>query len=141
MEVIVIETTQLGDRSYLVHDGTVALVIDPQLPATRGRPSPMSQYASVRGLAGEAAPGAALFPTHGFRSFCSSGPASGAASSTLGEQLTSNHALTDPDEDHFVREPSRAGAGTTSPQPPRAAAPSSTCDEPTNTRRRGSRGR
>lgn len=30
MDVIVIETPQLGDRSYLVHDGTVALVIDPQ---------------------------------------------------------------------------------------------------------------
>ena len=62
------------------------------------------QYASVRRLAGEAAPGAALFPTHGFGSFCSSGPASGAGSSTIGEQLTSNHALTDPDEDHFVQE-------------------------------------
>ena len=30
MEVIVIETRQLGDRSYLVHDGSVALAIDPQ---------------------------------------------------------------------------------------------------------------
>ena len=45
-----------------------------------------------------------LFPTHGFGSFCSSGPASGAGSSTVGEQLASNHALTDPDEDHFVQE-------------------------------------
>ena len=62
------------------------------------------QYASVRRLAGEAAPGAALFPTHGFGSFCSSGPASRADSSTIGEQLASNHALTDPDEDHFVQE-------------------------------------
>lgn len=30
MDVITIETPSLGDRSYLVHDGTVALVIDPQ---------------------------------------------------------------------------------------------------------------
>jgi glyoxylase-like metal-dependent hydrolase (beta-lactamase superfamily II)/rhodanese-related sulfurtransferase len=28
--VVVIETPSLGDRSYLVHDGTVALVVDPQ---------------------------------------------------------------------------------------------------------------
>jgi len=30
VEVILIETPSLGDRSYLVHDGAVALVIDPQ---------------------------------------------------------------------------------------------------------------
>ena len=30
MDVVVIETPQLGDRSYLIHDGAVALVIDPQ---------------------------------------------------------------------------------------------------------------
>ena len=30
MEVITIETPSLGDRSYIVHDGSVALVIDPQ---------------------------------------------------------------------------------------------------------------
>ena len=217
MDVIVIETTQLGDRSYLVHDGSVALVIDPQRdtdrveaaardagvtithvaethihndylsgglelarahgasylvnaadpvnferqPITDGQTVRVGklavkavatpghththlsfivddgereavfsggsllygsvgrtdlvgagdtlglthdQYASVRRLVGEAAPEAALFPTHGFGSFCSSGPASGAGSSTIGEQLNSNHALTDPDEDHFVQE-------------------------------------
>ena len=217
MDVIVIETTQLGDRSYLVHDGSVALVIDPQRDTDRveaaardagvtithvaethihndyltgglelarahgasylvnaadpvhferqpitdgetvrvgaltvkavatpghththlsfivddgGQQAVFSggsllygsvgrtdlvgaedtlglthdQYASVHRLVGEAAPDAALFPTHGFGSFCSSGPASGAGSSTVGEQLASNHALTDPDEDHFVQE-------------------------------------
>jgi rhodanese-related sulfurtransferase len=62
------------------------------------------QYASVRRLVAEARTDAALFPTHGFGSFCSSGPASGAGSSTVGEQLIANHALTDPDEDHFVQE-------------------------------------
>ena len=217
MDVIVIETPQLGDRSYLVHDGEVALVIDPQRdidrveaaarkarvrithvaethlhndyitggfalaqehgasylvnaaepvdfdrqPITDGQTVRVGslrvkavatpghththlsfivddgeqqavfsggsllygsvgrtdlvaaadtvglthdQYSSVRRLVGEAASGAALFPTHGFGSFCSSGPASGAGSSTIAEQLAANHALTDPDEDHFVRE-------------------------------------
>ncbi len=30
MEIVTIETPSLGDRSYLVHDGRVALVVDPQ---------------------------------------------------------------------------------------------------------------
>ena len=215
MDVIVIETPQLGDRSYLVHDGTVALVIDPQRDTDRvedavreagvkithvaethlhndyvtggfelarahgarylvnaadpvkferepvtdgqiiqvgalsvsvvatpghththlsyivsdgsteavfsggsllfgsvGRTDLVAatdtvglthdQYASVRRLVREAEHDASLFPTHGFGSFCSSGPATGAGSSTIGEQVTANHALTDPDEEHFV---------------------------------------
>ena len=215
MDVIVIETPQLGDRSYLVHDGAVALVIDPQRdidrvdaaareagvaithvaethlhndyvtggyelarahgaqylvnaadpvtfdrePITDGQVIQVGnlsvavvatpghththvsyivsdgtteavfsggsllfgsvgrtdlvaatdtvglthdQFASVRKLVHEAEHDAALFPTHGFGSFCSSGPATGAGSSTIGEQLTANHALTDADEEHFV---------------------------------------
>jgi hydroxyacylglutathione hydrolase len=215
MDVIVMETPQLGDRSYLVHDGAVALVIDPQRdtdrmdnaareagvvithvaethlhndyvtggyelarahgakylvnaadpvkfdrePVTDGQVIQIGnfsvtvvatpghththvsyivsdgtteavfsggsllfgsvgrtdlvaatdtvglthdQYASVRKLVHEAEHDAALFPTHGFGSFCSSGPATGAGSSTIGEQLTANHALTDADEEHFV---------------------------------------
>ena len=35
MEVITIETPSLGDRSYIVHDGSVALVIDPQRDIAR----------------------------------------------------------------------------------------------------------
>ena len=217
MDVIVIDTPQLGDRSYLVHDGTVALVIDPQRDTDRvedavreagvkithvaethlhndyitggfelarahgarylvnaadpvkferepvtdgqiiqvgtlsvsvvatpghththmsyivsdgsteavfsggsllygsvGRTDLVAatdtvglthdQYASVRRLVREAEHDASLFPTHGFGSFCSSGPATGAGSSTIGEQVTANHALTDPDEEHFVRD-------------------------------------
>ncbi len=78
-------------RTDLVHaDDTVKLTRD--------------QYASVRRLVDEAEHDAALYPTHGFGSFCSSGPASGAGASTVGEQLESNHALTDPDEEHFVQE-------------------------------------
>ncbi|MGM7777445.1 MBL fold metallo-hydrolase [Arthrobacter sp. KNU-44] len=221
MDVVVVETTQLGDRSYLVHDGTVALVIDPQRDTDRvemaarnagvtithvaethlhndyltggltlarehnarylvnaadnvafarepvvpeetfkvGRLSVKAiatpghththlayvvsdphagagvrqavfsggsllygsvgrtdlitaedtaglahdQYASVRRLVAEAAPDAILYPTHGFGSFCSIGPASRIPASTIGEQAATNHALTDPDEDHFVR--------------------------------------
>lgn len=217
MEVITIETPQLGDRTYLVHDGAVGVVIDPQrdtdrvekaaadagvrithvaethihndyvtgglqlatdhgaaylvnahddVPYSRqpvsdgdtvqvgtlvlravatpghthhhlsyiisdgdrqavfsggsllygsvGRtdlvseqdtvPLTHDQYASVRRLVAEADEDAGLYPTHGFGSFCSSGPATGADSSTIGEQLRDNHALTDQDEDHFVRE-------------------------------------
>ncbi|TFC36712.1 MBL fold metallo-hydrolase [Cryobacterium sp. TMT2-42-4] len=217
MDVIVIETPQLGDRSYLVHDGAVALVIDPQRdtdrvegaareagvtithvaethlhndyvtgglelarvhgakylvnaadtvtferePVTDGQVIPIGgltvtvvatpghththvsyivsdgseeavfsggsllfgsvgrtdlvattdtvglthdQYASVRRLVHKAEHDAALFPTHGFGSFCSSGPATGAGASTIGEQLTANHSLTDSDEEHFVRD-------------------------------------
>ncbi len=221
MDVVVIETPQLGDRSYLVHDGTVALVIDAQRDIDRveaaaleagvrithvaethlhndyvtgglvlaekhgaeywvnaadqvsfdrvpvadgqvlrvgrlsvtvvatpghththlsyvvrddadddgpeavfsggsllygsvGRTDLISphdtsalaheQYASVRRLASLASPDAALYPTHGFGSFCSIGPASHQAASTMSEQTVNNHALTDPSEDHFVSE-------------------------------------
>jgi len=217
MDVIVIETPQLGDRSYLVHDGAVALVIDPQRdtdrvdtaareagvvithvaethmhndyvtggyelaqahgakylvnaadpvtferePITDGQVIPIgdfrvtvvatpghththvsyivtdgsteavfsggsllfgsvgrtdlvaatdtvglthAQYASARKLVHAAEHDAGLYPTHGFGSFCSSGPATGAGASTIGEQLTANHALTDMDEEHFVRD-------------------------------------
>lgn len=62
------------------------------------------QYASARRLAAEAQEQAALYPTHGFGSFCSSGPATGASESTLGEQFETNHVYTDPDEEHFVEE-------------------------------------
>ncbi|MHA7300931.1 MBL fold metallo-hydrolase [Pseudarthrobacter sp. MDT1-22] len=217
MDVVVIETRPLGDRSYLVHDGEVALVIDPQRDTDRveaaaaaanvrithvaethlhndylsgglilarahgalylvsanddvafertpiadggtvhvgrltvkavatpghthhhlsyvvsdgeeqavfsggsllygsvGRTDLVSdedteqlthdQYSSVRRLAAGANPDAALYPTHGFGSFCSSGPASSARWSTIAEQQETNHAFTDADEDHFVQE-------------------------------------
>ncbi|MFC8038984.1 rhodanese-like domain-containing protein [Paenarthrobacter sp. NPDC057355] len=219
MDVVVIETPQLGDRSYLVHDGSVALVIDPQRDIDRveaaataagvrithvaethlhndyvtgglalaekhgaaylvnaadhvafartpvsdgdaflvGRLSVRvvatpghththlayvvreagddggaeavfsggsllygsvgrtdlvapgdtealahAQYSSVRKLVDSAHPEAALYPTHGFGSFCSIGPASHQDASTLAEQSAHNHALTDPSEEHFV---------------------------------------
>ena len=55
-------------------------------------------------LAEEAGPDAALYPTHGFGSFCSIGPAARADASTIAEQRTANHALTDPDPEHFAAE-------------------------------------
>ncbi|MGB3258198.1 MAG: rhodanese-like domain-containing protein [Ornithinimicrobium sp.] len=61
-----------------------------------------AQYASARRLVEESSSDAALYPTHGFGSFCSSGPATAVGRSTIGEQRHSNHALTDPDEEHFV---------------------------------------
>ena len=35
VEIVAIDTPSLGDRSYLVHDGTYAVVIDPQRDTDR----------------------------------------------------------------------------------------------------------
>jgi glyoxylase-like metal-dependent hydrolase (beta-lactamase superfamily II) len=59
-----------------------------------------SQYHSVRRIADELPPDTAVYPTHGFGSFCSATPTSG-DSSTIGEQLESNPALTQ-DEQTYV---------------------------------------
>lgn len=217
MQIVTIETPQLGDRSYLVHDGTLALVIDPQrdvdrieaaladagvalsyvaethmhndyvsgglalarrhgaaylvndaddvsferhgvrdgdeLPIGRmvvrvvatpghtdnhisylvthqgcqaafsggsllfgsvGRTDLVdsartieltrAQYRSARSLAQLAGDAASLYPTHGFGSFCSSGPAIAQHGSTIGEQRRVNHALIDADEERFVEQ-------------------------------------
>ena len=61
-----------------------------------------AQFHSVRRLAAELPPGTAVFPTHGFGSFCSATPTSG-TESTLGEQARVNPALTQ-DEQAFVDE-------------------------------------
>ncbi|MGL5817619.1 MAG: MBL fold metallo-hydrolase [Phycicoccus sp.] len=74
-------------------------LVDPSLTETLTR----AQYASVRRLV-DAADHGDLYPTHGFGSFCSSGPATGAATSTVADQMVANHALTDHDEEHFVHE-------------------------------------
>jgi glyoxylase-like metal-dependent hydrolase (beta-lactamase superfamily II)/rhodanese-related sulfurtransferase len=52
-----------------------------------------AQHASVRRLAAELPPDAMVCPTHGFGSFCSATPTSGAAS-TIGMEATVNPALT-----------------------------------------------
>ena len=61
-----------------------------------------AQYRSVRRLAGELPDPVAVYPTHGFGSFCSATPTSG-SSSTIGAERASNIALTS-DEDSFVKE-------------------------------------
>ncbi|GAA4825813.1 MBL fold metallo-hydrolase [Actinomycetospora corticicola] len=59
-----------------------------------------AQYHSVRRLVDELPADATVFPTHGFGSFCSATPPSGEAS-TVGEQRSTNPALTS-DEQDFV---------------------------------------
>ncbi len=59
-----------------------------------------AQYHSVRRLVDELPADATVFPTHGFGSFCSATPPSGDAS-TVGDQRTTNPALTS-DEQDFV---------------------------------------
>jgi hydroxyacylglutathione hydrolase len=61
-----------------------------------------AQYRSVRRLADELPDQAAVYPTHGFGSFCSATPTSG-DSSTIGAQRRANVALSS-DEDAFVKE-------------------------------------
>jgi len=61
-----------------------------------------AQFHSARRLAGSLDDDVSVFPTHGFGSFCSSGSAAGAESSTIGLERTRNDALTEPDEDTFV---------------------------------------
>ena len=61
-----------------------------------------AQYRSVRRLADELPDQVAVYPTHGFGSFCSATPTSG-DSSTIGTERRANVALTS-DEDAFVKE-------------------------------------
>lgn len=61
-----------------------------------------AQYHSARMLAELAGDPASLHPTHGFGSFCSSGPATEQESSTIAEQRDVNDALTIHDEELFV---------------------------------------
>ncbi len=61
-----------------------------------------AQYHSARRLAGLLNDDVAIFPTHGFGSFCSSGSAAGGSTSTIGAERERNDALVEPDEDRFV---------------------------------------
>ena len=62
-----------------------------------------AQYRSVRHLAGELDDDVAVYPTHGFGSFCSATKTTG-DSSTIGNERRQNLALTTADEDAFVTE-------------------------------------
>ncbi len=60
------------------------------------------QFHSARKLATSLPDDAAVYPTHGFGSFCSSGGATGASESTIGAEKQVNDALTTDDEQAFV---------------------------------------
>ena len=62
------------------------------------------QFRSARMLAERLSPQTQVYPTHGFGSFCSSGPATVQDVSTIAEQQQSNNALVTDDEDAFVRD-------------------------------------
>ncbi len=62
------------------------------------------QFRSVRRLADELPDETPVYPTHGFGSFCSSGPATGGDSSTIGQEKDRNDALLVDDEDAFVEQ-------------------------------------
>jgi glyoxylase-like metal-dependent hydrolase (beta-lactamase superfamily II)/rhodanese-related sulfurtransferase len=62
-----------------------------------------AQYRSVRRLADDLPDQVAVYPTHGFGSFCSATPTSG-EDSTIGRERLSNAALGGADEDTFVKE-------------------------------------
>ncbi|GAY12733.1 metallo-beta-lactamase family protein [Pseudonocardia sp. N23] len=61
-----------------------------------------AQYHSARKLAEILDDDTVVFPTHGFGSFCSTGPASTGDHSTIGTERSRNDALLEPDEDAFV---------------------------------------
>lgn len=61
------------------------------------------QYHSVRRLAGSLADDVVVCPTHGFGSFCSSTPPSGAPSSTIGDERRHNLVFLADDEESFVK--------------------------------------
>ena len=69
-----------------------------------------AQYHSARHLAASLPGEAAVYPTHGFGSFCSAGPAVGGPSGTIADERARNDAVLEPDEDTFV---SRLVAGLT----------------------------
>jgi hydroxyacylglutathione hydrolase len=98
-----------------------------------------AQYRSVRRLAGELPDQVAVYPTHGFGSFCSAIPASG-DESTVGRERRVNAALREADEDAFVKEltaglgaypryyahmgaANRGGPGAADLSPPQPASP------------------
>ena len=72
------------------------------LGADRTEDLTRKQWRSARRLAATLPADAPVYPTHGFGSFCSSGAASGADSSTLGAEKLHNDALLTDDEDAFV---------------------------------------
>lgn len=100
--------------SYAVSDGKKSAVFTGGgvLYGTVGRPDLVSkkmtqplanaQYESAQKLRNELDLDTQVFPTHGFGSFCSSAPGSGAEASTLADELKTNIAFTSKDKQSFV---------------------------------------
>ncbi len=61
-----------------------------------------AQYHSARKLADTLGDDTAVYPTHGFGSFCSSGSSAGGESSTISDEKRRNDALVEDDEEKFV---------------------------------------
>ncbi|MGH3189284.1 MAG: MBL fold metallo-hydrolase [Streptosporangiaceae bacterium] len=105
-----------GHLSYVLSDGTSGQVAvfsggsmlfgavgrTDLISADQTEPLTRAQYRSVRRLAGELPDQVAVYPTHGFGSFCSATPTSG-TSSTIGTERRVNLALTS-EEDAFVKD-------------------------------------
>ncbi|GEL21233.1 MBL fold metallo-hydrolase [Pseudonocardia sulfidoxydans NBRC 16205] len=73
-------------------------LVDPGRAEELGR----LQFRSARRLAETLPRDSLMFPTHGFGSFCSATPSSGAAGGTLGDELLSNIVFDDSDEVAFA---------------------------------------
>ncbi len=115
VEVVATPGHTAGHLSYVVSDGegppavftggsllygTVGRtdLVDPRRTEELTR----AQYRSARRLAAELPDDAAVFPTHGFGSFCSSAPTATDATGTIGDERTRNDALTEMDEEAFT---------------------------------------
>ena len=72
----------------------------PSTPTTLTR----AQFRSARKLVAALPAAAAVYPTHGFGSFCSAGSATGGDGGTIGAEKARNDALTTTDEDAFVKD-------------------------------------
>lgn len=72
------------------------------LGAERAAELAAAQHRSVRRLAGALPQSAAVYPTHGFGSFCASTPAVAVDASSIGVEAHTNLALTIDDEGEFV---------------------------------------
>ena len=100
--------------SYKVHDDaqTALFTGGGVLYGTVGRPDLISnemtkpladaQYESAQKLANEVPDAAQVFPTHGFGSFCSSSPGTGADASTLADEKRNNIAFTSASKEEFM---------------------------------------
>lgn len=104
----------LSHTSYLISDGTLnaAFTGGGVLYGTVGRPDLISkeltktlteaQYDSAQKLAGLLTDATQIFPTHGFGSFCSSAPGSGADTSTMADEKRTNLVYTTKSKQEFI---------------------------------------